>query len=85
MMKIHQKVEETCKECEGMPAMLDVFDTLTQFENDDDTEELVMDLASASSSPFKFGQNYQTMVHNLPIQITVHYGPRPRKIRFKSI
>ena len=62
MMKIHQKVEETCKECEGMPAMLDVFDTLTQFENDDDTEELVMDLASASSSPFKFGQNYQTMV-----------------------
>jgi len=61
MMKIHQKVEETCKECEGMPAMLDVFDTLTQFENDDDTEELVMDLASASSSPFKFGQNYQTM------------------------
>ena len=65
MMKIHQKVEETCKECEGMPAMLDVFDTLTQFENDDDTEELVMDLASASSSPFKFGQSYQTMVINL--------------------
>ena len=59
MMKIHQKIEETCKECEGMPAMLDI----DLFENDDDdTEDLVMDLASASSSPFKFGQNYQTMV-----------------------
>ena len=58
-MKIHQKIEETCKECEGMPAMLDI----DLFENDDDdTEDLVMDLASASSSPFKFGQNYQTMV-----------------------
>ena len=59
MMKIHQKIEETCKECEGMPAMLDI-DLLEN--DDDDTEDLVMDLASASSSPFKFGQNYQTMV-----------------------
>ena len=59
MMKIHHKIEETCKECEGMPTMLDI----DLFENDDDdTEDLVLDLASASSSPFKFGQNYQTMV-----------------------
>ena len=52
-------IEEVCKECEGMDGMLDI----DLFENDDDdAEDLVMDLASASSSPFKFGQNYQTMV-----------------------
>ena len=68
MMKMHHMIEEVCKECEGMDGMLDI----DLFENDDDdAEDLVMDLASASSSPFKFGQNYQTMVHNLPIQITV--------------
>jgi len=58
MMKMHHMIEEVCKECEGMDGMLDI----DLFENDDDdAEDLVMDLASASSSPFKFGQNYQTM------------------------